>query len=398
MLEGKKIILGVTGSIAAYKAVDIARQLVQRRAEVQTVMTAAAQEFIAPLTLETITGRPVRTDMFGSTSAGIVHLESADMLLVAPATANILSKAATGIADDLLSTMIMAFKGPVVFCPAMNPNMYKNPVFKKNLSVLKGLGYKFCGPEVGNVVCGDEGRGRLAGIDQIIDVVQKHFRIQDLAGLRILITAGPTSEPLDIVRFLSNRSSGKMGYAIAIAAQERGAEVTLISGPVSLPAPGGLHFVSVRTAAQMFAAVKAQIEKQDIIIMAAAVSDYRPAQSVSGKVAKTSECWQLSLEPTEDILAYAGKNKGPRQIVVGFAAEAGNPEANALAKLKRKKADLIIGNDLTSPGAGFEVDTNIVHLVYADGTVYRMPKMEKRMLAEKLLDKIISLREAVFHD
>jgi phosphopantothenoylcysteine decarboxylase/phosphopantothenate--cysteine ligase len=401
LLGGKKVVLGVTGSIAAYKAADIAGQLVRHGVEVHVVMTRAAREFISALTLETITGNPVNTEMFsGRPGAGtLAHLDlarMADLLLVAPATANVIGKVAAGLADDLLSTLVLAFRGPVLFCPAMNPGMYGNPLVQRNIEALRAAGYHFCGPETGRVACGEEGRGRLAGVEAILDRVRALVSTErDLDGSTVLVTAGPTREPLDPVRYLTNRSSGRMGYAVARAARDRGARVVLVSGPTVLPAPDGVELIPVVTAAEMAAAVKRYFPESDVLVMAAAVADYRPATVAQEKMKKGVGRLTLELVPNEDILSYAGRTKRPGQVVVGFAAETGDPRTHALEKARRKGADLMVGNDITLPGAGFDVETNEVVLVFPDGRTVPLPRMDKYQLACRLLDEIRIIRGEV---
>ena len=398
MLGGKRVVLGVTGSIAAYKAAEIAGQLVRNGAEVHVVMTRAAREFVSALTLETITGNPVHTEMFaGRSGAGtLVHLDlarTADVLLVAPATANLIGKAAAGLADDLLSTLILAFRGPVLFCPAMNPGMYANPVVQRNIELLRAAGHRFCGPERGRVACGEEGPGRLAGVDAIMDGLNALVSGQrDLGGLTVLVTAGPTREPLDPVRYLTNRSSGRMGYAAARAARDRGARVVLISGPTALPVPPGVEYVPVVTAAEMAAAVKRHFPESDVLVMAAAVADYRPASAASEKMKKDGRRLTLELVLNEDILRYAGRAKRPDQVVIGFAAETGSPGERALTKAREKGADLIVGNDVTMPDAGFDAETNIVVLVFPDGRSIPLPRMDKYAVACRVLDEALRIR------
>ncbi len=391
------MILGITGSIAAYKAADIAGRLVRHGAQVHVVMTRAAREFISPLTLEALTGRPVHTDMFDARGGVLTHLELAragNLLAIAPATANIIGKAASGLADDLLSTLILAFRGPVLFCPAMNPAMFDNPIVQKNIRALEAAGYSFCGPESGRMACGDEGRGRLAEPELIMERITGLLRGKnDFAGLRVLVTAGPTREPLDPVRYLTNRSSGRMGYAVARAARDRGAAVVLVSGPSSLPVPGGVGLVPVTTAAEMAAAVKEHFPESDVLVMAAAVADYRPAAVSPDKLKKRDGVLMLTLVPNEDILTdIASRARKPGQVVVGFAAETGDPRPAALEKARRKGVDLMVGNDVAQPGAGFDVPTNTVVFAYPDGRSEQLPEMDKYEVAWHLLDRVLTLR------
>jgi len=395
VIAGKRIILGVTGGIAAYKAADLVSELVRRRASVRVVMTRAARSFIAPLTLAVLSGHPVAEDEFPS-GGGLTHIEltrDADLLLIAPATANIIGKLAAGIADDLLSTAFLAHDGPVLICPAMNTRMYRHPVVQRNIRILQELGCRFAGPEEGRLACGDEGPGRLAGVERIVAAVEEVLgRKRDLLGLRILITAGPTREPLDPVRFLSTRSSGRMGYAWAEAAQARGATVTLVSGPTALAAPPGVDLVPVTTSQEMYDAVLARFPECDVLIKAAAVADFRPREVSGSKIKKgAGTTLTLSLEKTPDILSAAGRAR-KHQLLVGFAAETENLEERALAKLRAKGADLVVANDVTRPGAGFETETNIVTLVYPDGRMIRLPEMSKREVAERILDAVVDLK------
>ncbi|HTU34035.1 MAG TPA: bifunctional phosphopantothenoylcysteine decarboxylase/phosphopantothenate--cysteine ligase CoaBC [Candidatus Acidoferrum sp.] len=394
-----KIALGVTGGVAAYKAAEIVRRLQQESLDVQAIMTRAAREFITPLTFAALTGNKVITEMFGADSAP-ANLESAiehiavaqrvDLLLVAPATADILAQFARGIAGDFLSTLYLATKAPVVVAPAMNVNMWEHPATQENLSILRARGVHVVEPDEGYLACGMTGAGRLASIDaiaqKVCDVLGIH---KDLAGQTILVTAGPTREDLDPVRFLTNRSSGKMGYALAEAARRRGAHVILITGPTDLHAPEGADWIPVRTAEEMRRAVLEHIERARVIIMAAAVADYRPAAASSSKIRRSGERLVLELEPTPDILAEIGRGKGSR-VLIGFAAETDHVVENARAKLSRKGADLIVANDVTQEGAGFDTDTNIVTLVFPDREI-SLPKLSKLDVANTILDHASAL-------
>ncbi len=393
VLAGRRVILGVTGGIAAYKAVEIAGCLVKRQAEVQVVMTAAAKDFVAPLALQTITGRPAESDMFAPRTSGVSHIEIArwgEIMVIAPATANILGKAAAGIADDLLTTLFLAFDRPVLFCPAMNTTMYANPVVQRNIQTLTALGYHFLEPCSGRLACGEKGPGRLPAVETIVEAIADLASDRDLTGRRILVTAGPTREPLDPVRYISNRSSGKMGYAVARAARQRGAEVILVTGPTALAPPPGVRAVFVETAAEMRRAVLEHLEGCDAVIKAAAVADYRPREQADTKIKKSREAGSLILEPTVDILAELGALKRSF-VLVGFAAETEQLEERAVAKARTKGADLIVANDVTRPGAGFDVDTNIAVFAYPDGRVSRLPMMEKSALAHRILDEVRDL-------
>jgi len=400
MLKGKLITLGVTGSIAAYKAAELASLLAKAGADVHVVMTAGAQKFVAPATFAALTGNPVHTDMFaGAAGAGgspLPHIElaKAHLLVVAPATANILAKAAHGVADDLLSTVILAARGPVLFCPAMNVHMYRNPATRANIATLREYGCRVLEPGAGRLACGEEGEGRLPEPAEIVAEITRLLGgpAKDLQGLSVLVTAGGTREPIDPVRFISNRSSGKMGYALARAAAARGADVTLVSAPTALPAPAGVKVVLVETAQQMFAAVLEHFPQADLVLKAAAVADYRPAKPAEQKIKKEGETLVLELTRNPDILLELGRRKKPGQVLVGFAAETENLLANARRKLAEKNVDLLVANDVTRPGAGFGADTNIVKLIYRDGKVVDLPLLEKTVLADRILDAALALR------
>lgn len=392
MLKDKKIILGITGGIAAYKACDILRKLKKLGAQVIVVMTENAKKFITPLTLETLSGNEVVTEMFPERRfVGVRHVDLAgwaDLILIAPATANIIGKIRSGIADDILTTIVISSKAPVLIAPAMNVNMYENPIFQENLSYLQKLGYKFVEPEVGELASGIVGKGRLAEPEIIVgEVVKILTKEKDLEGKSIIVTAGRTEEPLDPVRYLSNRSSGKMGYAIAQEAYERGAKVTLISGPSNLPVPSGVNFVQVKTAKEMLDAVKSTFRKVDALIMSAAVSDFSPTLISKEKIKKGGEEIVLKLKPTVDILKEMGKQK-KQKILVGFSLETEDEIKNAKKKLAEKNLDLIVVNNPNVPGAGFEVDTNQVTLIDKRGKIEKLPLLSKREVAGKILDKV----------
>ncbi|MGQ9824202.1 MAG: bifunctional phosphopantothenoylcysteine decarboxylase/phosphopantothenate--cysteine ligase CoaBC [Desulfotomaculales bacterium] len=396
MLQGKMITLGVTGSIAAYKAAELASLLVKAGAGVQVVMTAAAQKFLAPATFRALTGNPVYTDMFAGRDRNFPHLElgKASLLVVAPATANILAKAAHGLADDLLSTVILAARCPVLFCPAMNVQMYRNPVTQANMALLRKFGYRVMEAAKGPLACGEEGEGRMPEPAAILEEITRLLAPEpDLRGLHVLVTAGGTREPVDPVRYISNRSSGKMGYALARAAAARGAHVTLVSAPVSLPPPPGVRVVPVETAQQMYEAVLELFPGTDIVFKAAAVADYRPARVSGQKIKKEEGTLVLELEKNPDILSELGRRKKAPQVVVGFAAETEDLLANARRKLAGKNVDLLVANDVTRPGAGFGEDTNIVKLVYPGGEFVELPLMEKSALAGLLLDEALQIRK-----
>jgi phosphopantothenoylcysteine decarboxylase/phosphopantothenate--cysteine ligase len=398
-----RITLGVTGGVAAYKAAELVRRLQQENFTVQVVMTRGAREFITPLTFAALSGQKVITDLFGGETSGEANLESAiehiavaqrtDLLAVAPATADILAKFARGIADDFLTTLYLASTAPVVLAPAMNVNMWNHPATQENIRLLRDRGNAIVTPDEGYLACGMVGPGRLAGQEEIVAAVKAALHAQrDLAGETVLITAGPTCEDLDPVRYLTNRSSGKMGYAVAEAAARRGAKVILVSGPTALDAPQGVTRIDVRSAAEMYAAVTVRFAQCSIAIFAAAVADYRPLVTAGQKMKRGKETITLELEPTLDILAMvAGGNKEFR-FVVGFAAETENVAENARKKLVAKQADLMVANDVSEEGAGFDVDTNIVTLFSADGRDLALPKLPKAEVAQRILDEIVRMR------
>lgn len=396
MLTGKRIILGVTGSIAAYKAAEIVRRLKSANADVAVVMTKGGMEFITPLTLQTLSCSPVYTETFvlqrDSSIAHIDAVKAADLFLIAPATANIIGKIAAGIGDDILTTMVLSARCPVLIAPAMDSDMYENPVVQKNIAFLKERAYSFIEPEEGELASGIIGKGRLADIDKIVSSVIDILVVKkDLKGEVVLVTAGPTREYIDPVRFISNRSSGKMGYAIAEAAKNRGAEVMLISGPSSLQKPAGIELINIVTAGEMREAVMKNIERASIVVMAAAVSDYRPIKASKDKIKKSGKDISVGLTEVPDILSEIGRYKGNR-IVVGFAAETRDIINNAISKLKEKNLDMIVANDISEPDAGFEVDTNIVTIIDKDGMAAKLDKMSKKQVANRIFDKIVSLK------
>jgi phosphopantothenoylcysteine decarboxylase/phosphopantothenate--cysteine ligase len=396
MLTGKQIVVGVTGGIAAYRAAELVRLYVKAGAQVHVVMTAAATRFVTPLTFQTLSGHAVHRELFDlirEEQIGHIALaDRADVLVVAPATANLVGKVAAGIADDLLTTTIMATKAPVLLAPAMNCNMWENPVYQRNQARLAELGYHFVDPVSGLLACGWEGRGKMAEPQAVFEETARLLAPQDLAGETLLVTAGPTREELDPVRFLSNYSSGKMGYAIAAAARRRGARVILVSGPVSLAPPSGVECHAVSSAAEMRQAVLDHLPESTVVIKAAAVADYRPAARSGRKMKKgDEERVQLTLVKNPDILAELGRGKGDR-LLVGFAAETEDLIEHARRKLEAKNLDLIVANDVTCQGAGFEVDTNVVRLLYRDGRCEEWPLLSKTAVAERLLDRIACLR------
>jgi len=397
MLKGRKIVLGVTGGIAAYKAAELVRELVRAGAEVFVVMTRNAQAFITPLTFQTLSGHSVTTELFSLTEESeIGHIALADraeLLAIAPATANIIGKIAAGIADDILTTIVMATKAPVLLAPAMNVHMWENPICQENIQKLRSRGFHFIDPEAGELACGYEGKGRLAEIPAIVEEIRSILSPKDLSGETLLVTAGPTEEPIDPVRFLSNRSSGKMGFAVTRAARRRGAQVILVSGPSALPVPSGVKFIPVRTASEMREAVLGSLPGVSTLVMAAAVSDYRPKGTSPEKIKKSRAELSLPLELNPDILHEAGQRKEKR-LLIGFAAETESLLANARKKLAEKNLDLIVANDVRLPGAGFQVDTNVAKLIDRSGKVEELPLMSKEDLADCVLDRVLLLRSA----
>ena len=388
MLSDKTIVLGVTGSIAAYKAADLASRLTQARARVEVVMTEAAKKFVTPLTFRSLTGRnPV--DMFNLDSElNIGHIslaEMADIVVIAPATANIIAKLANGIADDTLTCTVLATKAPVLIAPAMHTNMLQNAATQNNLAKLRARGFTIVEPAHGRLASGEIGPGRLAEIKIITDTIKQVLdRSRDLAGKHIVVTAGGTQEPIDPVRFIGNRSSGKMGYALAIAARDRGATVSLITAPTSLPKPAGIEVICVRTATEMMEAVAKAVSGADVLMMAAAVADYQPKGIAKAKIKKESPGLTLELVRTPDILAEVKGNF----LKVGFAAESEDLIANAKKKLKQKQLDLTVANDITDPESGFGADTNKVTLIDKKGIVESLPLMTKREVADRILDRV----------
>lgn len=391
VLTDKKIVLGITGGIAAYKAAGLTRLLVTRGAAVKVIMTRNAAEFITPLTLQTLSGNPVYREMFSPWDheelAHIALADFADVFVVAPATANVIGKVAAGIADDLLTTTIMATKAPVLFCPGMNDVMLASAVVQENLQMLAARGYFLLEPGYGGLACKTEGAGRLPEREEILEEIERILTPKDLVGERILVTAGPTREAFDPVRFITNHSSGKMGYALVLMAQRRGAEVTLVSGPTNLSPPRGVQFFPVTTACEMRDAVLAHAEQATVIIKAAAVADYRPSLRSESKIKKGEESLPLHLERNPDIIEELGKRKGKR-LLIGFAMETENLRENALAKLKAKNMDYIVANLLSQEGAGFQTDTNIVTIIGRDGEREELPLMDKLQVADRILDKI----------
>lgn len=397
-------LLGVGGGIAAYKAAELARALSERGVETQVIMTAAAQEFVRPLTFAALTGRKVITGLFPaagqdeSLANAIEHIrvaQESDLLIVAPATADLLAKFAHGIADDFLTTAYLAFTGPVILAPAMNTNMWNHAATRANLEILHERGHTVVGPEEGSLACGMLGPGRMSEAEAIAEAALSVLnRRRDLEGETVLITAGPTQEPLDPVRYISNRSTGKMGYALAEAAAARGAHVILISGPVHLPAPNGVTLVRVRTALEMREAVLEHLGPATIVLKAAAVADYHVTRVPQQKVKKTATRVSLELDPTPDILAELGQKKGDR-LLVGFAAETENLRQEARRKLQSKNCDMVVGNLVGQEGAGFESDTNEVILALSTGDMIELPRASKQEVAGRIFDEVLRLRLAL---
>ncbi|MGB5685225.1 MAG: bifunctional phosphopantothenoylcysteine decarboxylase/phosphopantothenate--cysteine ligase CoaBC [Candidatus Electrothrix sp.] len=395
-MQGRKILFGVTGSIAAFKAAGWVSSLAKEEAQVTVIMTESATRFVTPLTFGALSGNHVSTDMFSTKAeemmAHITLSGDADVILIAPATAQTLARLAHGMADNLLAAAVLAAAAPVVICPAMNAKMLAHPATQRNLATLQELGYIIVEPESGPLACGEVGSGRLAEWDTVREVLLGLCVEQDLVGQQVLITAGPTREALDPARYLSNRSSGKMGYALARTAKRRGAEVTLISGPTNLPAPPGITMVQVVTAAEMAEAVKEQADDASIIIKAAAVADFKPKKVASLKIKKAGADLQLELEPNQDILATLGKERKSGQLLVGFAAESNNHEAEGRRKLQAKKADLIVVNDILGKQSGFDVDTNQVTLITRDD-IEQLALLSKEETANCIWNKVMTLKK-----
>ncbi len=394
VFTGKNIIIGVSGSIAAFKVAGWVSDLAKEEANVSVIMTSSAGEFVTPLTFASLSGNPVHTGMFDKGNVDpMAHINlgrDADLLVIAPATANIIAKLAAGIADDILTTTVLATRANVLVCPAMNSRMYNHPATKRNISTLQALGYRIIHPASGKMACKEEGDGRLPEWESVKEELVRIFTPQDFKGVEVLITAGPTREPLDPARFLSNRSSGKMGYALAQAVSRRGAQVTLISGPSVLACPGNVTLLKVQTALEMYEAVLAHAAKATLIIKAAAVADYRPQTVYNHKVKKENITKELVLERNPDILFELGKRKVSGQILVGFAAESTNLFQEGQKKLERKNLDLIAVNDISGNSTGFETESNQIHLVSEAG-VETLPHTSKLHTADLLLDRIIPL-------
>ena len=392
VIEKKNIILGVSGGIAAYKSVELLRLLVKQGANVRVIMTENAQWFVGPLTFEALSAQPVCTDLFEKNDdASIRHIqwaEAADAVVIAPATANIIGKLSSGIADDALSTFLLAVTCPVIVCPSMNTHMFESRAVQRNLETLRADGHVIVAPESGTLACGTTGPGRLPEPEDIVDRIAYYLSTKDLKDKKILVTSGPTREPVDPVRFISNPSSGKMGFAVARAAEYRGGAVTLITGPTHLPDPNNVKVIRIQTAREMARAVFENVEHSDIIIKTAAVSDYRPKDPATQKIKKEKGERVLYLERTQDILKEIGRRKKD-QILVGFAAETENLEQHAETKRVEKNLDIIVGNIVGEPSSGFGADTNKVTLFYKDGTQEPLPVMGKDAVAHILLDRIL---------
>jgi phosphopantothenoylcysteine decarboxylase/phosphopantothenate--cysteine ligase len=399
-----RIALGVTGGVAAYKAAELVRRLQQEKLDVQVVMTRGAQEFITPLTFAALTGQKVITDLFAAAGGAPANVESAiehiavaqriDLLVVAPATADAIGKFAHGIAEDFLGTLYLATKAPVVVAPAMNVNMWDHQATQDNVATLRARGVHIVDPDDGYLACGMVGAGRLAATETIARKVCEVLGLRhDLDGQTVLITAGPTCEDIDPVRFLTNRSSGKMGYALAEAAHRRGARVILVSGPTELKVPDGVDWIPVRTTAQMHDAVRSRLAESNVIVMAAAVADYKPATQHDKKIKRSEATFTLELEPNPDILAELGRTRTGEQVLIGFAAETDAVAENARGKLERKHADMIVANDVTKEGAGFDTDTNIVTLYSRDGQEIALPKLSKFEVANRIFDRVLDIQK-----
>lgn len=399
MLKGKNVLLGVTGGIAAYKACELASALVKQHADVNVIMTKNATEFVAPLTFDALTHNRTVTDTFDRMhSYEIEHIslaEKADVIVIAPASANVIAKLANGLADDMLTTTVLASRAVKLIAPAMNTNMYENPVTQHNLEVLKGYGWEIIGPDSGRLACGTTGRGKMVSPERLLDAVEHAIAHEkDMAGVKLMVTAGPTQEAVDPVRYLTNHSSGKMGYAIATAAARRGAEVTLVSGRTGLDRPGYMEVVDVVSAGDMYEAVTARAEGMDMIVKAAAVADFRPAVCAEDKIKKTGteEDAAIALERTDDILAWLGAHKGAEQVLCGFSMETKDMLENSRRKLTKKNLDIIAANNLKEAGAGFRVDTNLLTLIRPEEEKV-LPLMTKYEAANVLLDELMRIRK-----
>ena len=399
MLKGKTVVIGVSGGIAVYKACDVVSRLKKLNANVHVIMTKSATEFVTPLTFQSLSQNYVVSDMFEEPKTwDVEHIslaKKADVFLIVPATANVIGKVANGIADDMLTTTVMATTGKVLIAPAMNTNMYRNPILQRNISILKELGYNFVDPDSGRLACGDIGEGKLASPEKIVDAVVDLFNEdkKDLLGKKIMITAGPTVESIDPVRYLTNRSTGKMGYAIAKMAANRGADVTLVSGPTNIEPPSNIKkLIKVQSAKDMYDAIIDNFDENQVIIKSAAVADYKPKNYSDKKIKKSNDDLIIELDRNKDIAYELGKIK-KNKILVGFAAETNDLIENAKGKISKKNLDFIVANDLTESGAGFGTDTNIVKIIDKDGNIAKYPQMKKDEVADVILDKVKSLLE-----
>lgn len=396
MLSNKHILLGVTGSIAAYKIASLASMLKKQNADVTVIMTQNATNFINPITFETLTGNKCLTDTFDRNfQFQVEHValaKQADVIMIAPASANIIAKAAHGLADNMLTTTLLACECPKIIAPAMNTQMYRNPIVQDNIHILQNYGFEIITPASGYLACGDTGEGKMPEPEILLEYIIKSLCPKDMTGINILVTAGPTREKLDPVRFISNHSTGKMGYAIARAAMLRGAKVTLVTGPTDITAPMGTEVIEITSAEEMAEAVKTRADQQDIIIKAAAVADYRPKHIADEKMKKSDDALFLELERTEDILGFLGVHKKEGQFLCGFSMETEHMIENSRLKLQKKNLDLIVANNLKQPGAGFGTETNIVTLLSKENTV-ELPLMQKEDVAHRLLDYIMEHRQ-----
>ncbi len=392
-LAGRRVVLGVSGGIAAYKAIEVCRRLVDAGAHVIPVLTSGAQHFVGAVTFSALASEPAKTSLWDDTDP-IPHTalgQSADVVVVVPATARVIGAYAGGISSDLLTATLLATRAPVVVCPAMHTEMWEHPAVQENLATLRRRGVHVVDPDVGRLAGGDHGAGRLAAPERIVAAVEALFVARDLSGISVLVTAGGTREPIDAVRVITNRSSGKQGHALAEEAAARGADVTLVTTAARAVGPG-IEVVAVDTASEMEAAVLSRAAHADVVLMAAAVADFRPKAAAEGKIKKDAGPPEIILEPTTDILAVLGERRRPEQVLVGFAAETADLAANAAAKLARKRLDLIVANDVCAPGVGFDHDTNAVMLLSADGTVQNVTLSDKRAIARAVLDTVVRIR------
>jgi phosphopantothenoylcysteine decarboxylase/phosphopantothenate--cysteine ligase len=393
-LAGRRVVLGVSGGIAAYKAIEVCRRLVDAGAHVVPVLTTGAQHFVGAVTFSALASEPAKTSLWDDTDP-IPHTalgQSADVVVVVPATARVIGAYAAGISSDLLTATLLATRAPVVVCPAMHTEMWEHPAVQENLATLRRRGVHVVDPDIGRLAGGDHGAGRLAAPERIVAAVEALFVPRDLSGVSVLVTAGGTREPIDAVRVITNRSSGKQGHALAEEAAARGADVTLVTTVARTVGRPGIEVIAVETAAEMEAAVLSRAAQADVVLMAAAVADFRPKAAAEGKIKKDAGLPEIILEPTTDILAVLGERRSPAQVLVGFAAETADLAANAGAKLARKRLDLIVANDVSAPGVGFDHDTNAVMMLSADGTVQNVTLADKRAIARAVLDTVVRIR------